>query len=76
MPMRVAAELPETAALRSGIGGVEPIHYNEGEFHATDATTDYAVEFLKHHQRHGRHPSSLPGLPSTALHPCSQRAYR
>lgn len=32
-------------------GDIEPIHYDEGSFHATDATTDYAVEFLKHHQK-------------------------
>ncbi len=29
---------------------IEPIHYEEGAFHATDATTDYAVAFLRHHQ--------------------------
>lgn len=29
---------------------VEPVHYGEGEFHATDATTDYAVKFLQHHE--------------------------
>ena len=30
---------------------VEPIPYGPGEFHATDATTDYAVKFLQRHQR-------------------------
>ncbi len=29
---------------------VEPIEYAEGDFHATDATTDYAVKFLQRHQ--------------------------
>ncbi|MCB1122357.1 MAG: arylsulfatase, partial [Verrucomicrobiae bacterium] len=30
---------------------VQPIQYGPGEFHATDATTDYAVKFLQHHQK-------------------------
>ncbi|MDA1068611.1 MAG: arylsulfatase [Verrucomicrobia bacterium] len=30
---------------------VKPIHYGPEEFHATDATTDYAVKFLQHHQK-------------------------
>jgi len=29
---------------------IEPIEYGPKAFHATDATTDYAVEFLRHHQ--------------------------
>ena len=30
---------------------VKPITYADGEFHATDATSDYAVKFLQHHEK-------------------------
>ena len=39
---------------------VEPIDYGPDEFHATDATSDYAVKFLRHHQENaGQKPFFL-----------------
>ncbi len=39
---------------------VDPIPYGPEEFHATDATSDYAVKFLKHHEEYeGNNPFFL-----------------